>query len=63
MIRQIDDPPALRMPSAGSFQAANSGEIGIVRNPQEFHVAGLGKDSVIDPFEHFTNDGGAKFVA
>ncbi len=62
MICQIEDPPTLRMPSARSFQATDSGQISIVRNPPEFHVAGSREDSVIDPFEHFTNDGGAKLV-
>src|SRR5450756_2761670 len=50
------------MPSAGGSYAADAREIGIVRYSPELHMTDSGKNSVIDPFEHFADDSGAKFV-
>ena len=62
MVRQVDNPPALRMPPPASPQSPNSGKIGVVRYPPELHIVGSGKDSVINPFEHLPNNGGAKLI-
>jgi hypothetical protein len=62
MIGEVDDAPALRVPSPGGPQAPDPGKIGIVRNPPELHVVGSGENSVVDPFEQFANHRGAQFI-
>jgi hypothetical protein len=62
MVREIDNPSAPRMPPAGSPQATDPGEIGMVGNPPELHLSGSGENSVIDLLEHFADDGCAEFI-
>jgi hypothetical protein len=62
MIREVNDPSPLRMPSTSGSQTADARKIDIVGNPPKLHIMGSGKDSVINLLEHFADDGSAEFV-
>ena len=62
MISEIHDAPALRMPPACGPQAANSRQIHVIGNSPELHLAGSGKDSMIDLLEQLADDSRAEFV-